>query len=60
MQEKLPSNMQEKVKETPRQEFHLEIKKPFHEPTLTRHETLIQNTHLGSTGVTGTIGFGGL
>lgn len=53
MNEKLVSNAQKKVSEKSRQELLSESKKPFQEPILTRHETLVQNTHISSTGVSG-------
>lgn len=60
MKEKPSSHAQKNASERLGQAFQSEVKKPFQEPLLTKHETLVQNTHVGSGGGPGAISFGGL
>lgn len=58
MKEKPFLHAQKNASERSPQAQQAEIRKPFQEPILTRHETLVQNTHIGSAGVAGAIGGG--
>ena len=46
---KTASNVPQKDSTELYQEHQLRKKKPFQEPVLSRHETLVENTHFGFT-----------